>query len=192
MKRCLISIFIVCLFFQATGCYSFSTIENIKFPNFADYEDTEIEVTLKDGSIVYSGTFLHTSNFNQTDFIIGKGDLFDPASAIHKKFEGKIQFTEIKSRNITGNFLTVTLNSNKEILFRENDYLTFYSDTPKGNWLIIDNVVTMIDNENISSVEISKFDPLLSFGSVLLIPIIIVGFVGLMMGIFGTPLISFK
>lgn len=191
MKRSIISILIVCLFFQFTGCYSFSTIDNIEIPDFADFEDTEIEVTLKDGSIVHSDAFLHTSNFNQNDFIIGKGDLFDPASALRKKFEGKILFTEIKSQSSTETFLTVTLNNKKEIMFRENNFLTFSSDTPKGNWLIMDNGMIMIDNENISSLEISKFDPFLSFGSVLLIPVIIVGFVGIMMAIFGTPLISF-
>lgn len=191
MKRCIISILIVCLFFQFTGCYSFSTIENIEIPDFSDYEDKEMIVTLKDGNIVHSDAFLHTSNFNQTAFIIGKGDLFDPASAIRKKFEGKILFTEINSQRITGIFLTVTLNNKKEIMFRENNYLTFSSETPKGNWLIMNNEVTMIDNEKIFSVEISKFNPFLSFGSVLLIPVIIVGFVFSMMAIFGTKWITF-
>ncbi|MFO7526610.1 MAG: hypothetical protein R6W68_14250, partial [Ignavibacteriaceae bacterium] len=62
MKRCIIAILIVFLFFQFTRCYSFSTLDDNEIPDFADFEDTEIEVTLKDGSIVHSDAFLHTSN----------------------------------------------------------------------------------------------------------------------------------
>ena len=143
---------------QLTGCYTFSELSGTEMTNEELMKENNIRINLKNGEDIYSEVPFHQPYTDTTDYIIGKGQIYDAGSGRGELFNGQFYTSEIDSISYYNNFAYFWLNTKQKVVMEKNNYKESAPDYKTGYLLTDGGEITKIQSDKIKSIEIKKIN----------------------------------